>query len=96
MHPLLTEKIIENVRRRIAQGDNPSQPPHSVETLEDALDSCAAERDVARKASFGELASALKKFAPDLANELVARWQKANDEHDKTTLDFLSFLANHP
>lgn len=37
MHPLLVLKICESVQRRVRQGDCPTEPPQSLETLEEAV-----------------------------------------------------------
>lgn len=37
MHPALVIKIVESIQRRVAQGDCPTEPPQSVETLEGAV-----------------------------------------------------------
>ena len=37
MHLSALKAVLESVRRRVAQGDCPTEPPQSVETLEDAL-----------------------------------------------------------
>lgn len=37
MHPLAAEEILASVRRRAAQGDNPTEPAQSVEILEEAI-----------------------------------------------------------
>lgn len=37
MHPLAAGLITGSVIKRVAQGDCPAEPAHSVETLEDAL-----------------------------------------------------------
>ncbi len=37
MHPLLLDDVIALCRRRLAQGDSPTEQPASVETLENAV-----------------------------------------------------------
>lgn len=37
MHPLLVLKVCESVQRRVRQGDCPTEPPQSRETLEEAV-----------------------------------------------------------
>ena len=43
MHPLSLAKVIESVRRRIAQGDCPTEAPFSREQLENAIVTLATE-----------------------------------------------------
>lgn len=56
MHPLLLDDVIALCRRRLAQGDSPTEQPASVETLENAViqlaDTLASElRELERKPS---------------------------------------------
>lgn len=37
MHPLARLQIIRSVQRRVAQGDCPTEPPHSREILEEVI-----------------------------------------------------------
>jgi hypothetical protein len=37
MHPKLTENLIASVKRRVAQGDCPTEPALALETLEDLV-----------------------------------------------------------
>jgi len=37
MHPFAVLKICESVQRRVRQGDCPTEPPQSVETLEEVV-----------------------------------------------------------
>ena len=43
MHKLLVEKMVESVRRRVAQGDCPIEPAYSVEILEHCIVELAAD-----------------------------------------------------
>lgn len=48
MHKLAVERIIDSVQRRVAQGDCPTEPPQTVETLEEVICELARAR-LARK-----------------------------------------------
>lgn len=37
MHPIAVWKIVDSVRLRVNQGDCPTEPPHSRETLEEVV-----------------------------------------------------------
>lgn len=41
MHKQLLQELVTSVRRRIAQGDCPTEPPFSREQLENAVDALA-------------------------------------------------------
>lgn len=90
----MLNEIIASVRRRIAQGDCPTEKAYSVEMLEDALDTCASERDNARIDTIKILGEATHKFAPDLAKQLIDRWEKAKADLDKATDEFLAVLRS--
>lgn len=47
-----------------------------------------------RDKALSDLASAIKKFAPDIAEALATRWNKASEESQKATEDFLAFLRS--
>lgn len=49
MHPVLTEKIVEIVRQRFAEGDCPTTARPGPEMVEFALMEVAKERDALRK-----------------------------------------------
>lgn len=37
MHPLAVDAIVRSIQKRVAQGDCPTEPAHSVETLEEVI-----------------------------------------------------------
>jgi hypothetical protein len=95
MHPLLLDEVIESVRRRVGQGDCPTEAPQSRETLENAVLDLDRNFHEARGEALALLASGMKKFAPDLVAKFADRW-KANREKSDMALDaFLEFLRGH-
>jgi hypothetical protein len=44
MHTLAVEAIIRSVQKRVAQGDCPTEPPQTVETLESVIIELASAR----------------------------------------------------
>lgn len=44
MHKLAVEAIVNSVQKRVAQGDCPTEPPQSLETLEEVICALARER----------------------------------------------------
>lgn len=52
MHKAILETVIQTCRQRIADGDCPSVPAISVETLEHAVDDLAALHELAEFAAF--------------------------------------------
>lgn len=93
MHPAMLDVVIRRCRERYAAGDCPCDPPFSVEQLEDAVielaDTLARE-----KGRLPALAAGLAKFAPDLAEELTFRWQKAGEREASALEQFLGSLRN--
>lgn len=57
MHEVLADKIVERVRKRIAQGDCPSIKAESVETLEQVVENLAQRLDRARAVADSAIAS---------------------------------------
>lgn len=88
MHPTLADEIVKSVRKRISQGDCPTEPPQSIETLEGVIDELA-DRPRRQLRALGE---AIMKFAPDLGNELATRWVAAIKERDERLEAFLQVL----
>lgn len=93
MHPLAVEKIVELCRQREAEGDHPTEPPPSVAILEATVLDLAHDRDKARR-QLPALASALRKFAPDLTEQLLVRWQNAAEGETRALEALLSMLRN--
>jgi len=93
MHSLAVEQIVSVCLQRLAEGDCPTVEAPGRETLEDAVIELAAQRDRARR-KLPALASALNKFAPDLAEELCRRWQAAGESQAQALTDFLATLSN--
>lgn len=92
MHPALADKIVEQVRQRVSEGDCPVTPAFGIETMEGAVLELA-DRPARMLRT---LAEAMKKFAPDLADELAKRWAAAMEDQDERLEAFLSVLRNHP
>lgn len=44
MHKLAVQRIVDSVQRRVAQGDCPTEPPQSRETLEEVIVELAKQR----------------------------------------------------
>jgi len=96
MHPMLLEKVIESVQKRVNQGDCPTEPPQSRESLEDAVLELKRDYDDARLHALQILASAMQKFAPDLMKVLAERWQADARRKDIALEAFLQFLRSRP
>lgn len=48
MHPLATDKIVEQVRQRASEGDRPTIPAQSIEVLEGVVLELARQLDFSR------------------------------------------------
>lgn len=92
MHPVASDMIVKQIRQRISEGDCPTIPAQSVETLEGVIEDLALRLDRAPQRALETLAGAMKKFAPDLADELAKRWAIAMKDQDERLEVFLAFL----
>jgi hypothetical protein len=90
MHPALADKIVEQVRKRVNEGDCPTTEAFGVETLEEAVLELA---DRPAK-TLRTLAEAMKVFAPDLADQLTKRWADAMKAQDERLEAFLAVLRS--
>jgi hypothetical protein len=87
MHPAMLKEVIAVCRQRSDEGDCPTVDPFTVEQLEGAVIALAYEADNMRASTLTVLAEAMRKFAPDLAEELRQRWNCASG---KDLIDLLN------
>lgn len=90
MHPALAEEILKACRARERDGDCPGTVRPRAETMEDCIIELGRQRDGAARIALNTLAEALKKFAPDLADDLARRWKNAIAQQDAALADLLA------
>lgn len=93
MHAQAVDEIVKLCRKRLGEGDCPADVLPAAEVLEDAILELAFQRDHARR-QLPALASAMLKFAPDLAEQLSHRWQTAQEAQTKAFTDLMALLQN--
>lgn len=90
MHPLATDMIVKEIRQRVSEGDCPTISARSAEQLEDVIMELAGRPERLLRT----LAEAMKKFAPDLAEQLAERWALAMKDQDARLEAFLAYLRS--
>ena len=94
MHRLAAEAILTQARQRCHDGQSCfALNAGQAEALEDCIIELGDQRDRALHEAVTTLAEALKKFAPDLAKQLVERWERALAERDAALEELLSVLG---
>ena len=92
MHPTAADEIVSIVRQRAREGDCPTILPFSKEQLEEVILELADRP--ARTMTF--LAQALRKFAPDIAEQITQRWRAAMEQRDTRFEAFLAVMREQP
>ena len=93
MHAQAVDEIVKLCRKRLGEGDCPTDALPATEVLEDAVLELAYQRDLARR-QLPALAGAMLKFAPDLAHTLCHRWQTAQEDETAAFKELMSLLTN--
>lgn len=96
MHELMLNEVVGVCRQREREGDCPTVKAFGVEALEDAVIELANARDAAAAKSITTLATAVHKFAPDLAFEIARRWKARSEREDAALDEFLAVMRNAP